>query len=140
MGIWRVAQRLGEAAARYSDNLSRYHSHSRSADTPSPLAPTTVVVGVDGCALGMQVRPRRRRRKAGEPRLPPLPVVEDGQFREVKTGVLLLPDERVESSPGRRSLVRRILVSCLGDADARAHPTRSLARFSKCKKLHTICK
>jgi hypothetical protein len=77
-----------------------------------------VVVGVDGCASGMQVRPRQRRRKAGEPRLPPLPVVEDGQFREVKTGVLLLPDERVESSLGRRSLVRRILVSCLGDADA----------------------
>ncbi len=118
MGIWRVAQRLGEAAARYSDDLSRYHGDSRSADAPSPLAPTTVVVGVDGCALGMQVRPQRRRRKAGEPRLPPLPVVEDGQFREVKTGVLLLPDERVESSPGRRSLVRRILVTCLGDADA----------------------
>jgi len=118
MGIWRVAQRLGEAAARYSDDLSRYHGDSRSAEAPAPLAPTTVVVGVDGCALGMQVRPQRRRRKAGEPRLPPLPVVEDGQFREVKTGVLLLPDERVESSPGRRSLVRRILVTCLGDADA----------------------
>jgi hypothetical protein len=118
MGIWRVAQRLGEAAARYSDDLSRYHGDSRSADAHAPLAPTTVVVGVDGCALGMQVRPQRRRRKAGEPRLPALAVVEDGQFREVKTGVLLLPDERVESSPGRRSLVRRILVSCLGDADA----------------------
>ena len=118
MGIWRVAQRLGEAAARYSDDLSRYHGDSHSADVLAPLAPTTVVVGVDGCALGMQVRPQRRRRKAGEPRLPPLPVVEDGQFREVKTGVLLLPDERVESSPGRRSLVRRILVTCLGDADA----------------------
>lgn len=86
MGIWRVAQRLGEAAARYSDDLSRYHGDSRSADALSTLAPTTVVVGVDGCALGMQVRPQRRRRKAGEPRLPPLPVVEDGQFREVKTG------------------------------------------------------
>jgi len=118
MGIWRVAQRLGEAAARYSDDLSRYHGDSRSADALAPLAPTTVVVGVDGCALGMQVRQQRRRRKVGEPGLPPLPVVEEGQFREVKTGVLLLPDERVESSPGRRSLVRRILVSCLGDADA----------------------
>jgi hypothetical protein len=43
--------------------------------------------------------------------------VEQGRFREVKTGVLLLPSERVETSPGRRSLVRRFLVSCLGDAD-----------------------
>src|SRR5271157_5709758 len=42
--------------------------------------------------------------------------VEKGQFREVKTGVLLLPQERVEPSPGRRS-VRRFLVTCLGDAD-----------------------
>jgi hypothetical protein len=32
--------------------------------------------------------------------------------------VLLLPSERVENSPGRHSLVRRFLVSCLGDADA----------------------
>ena len=36
---------------------------------------------------------------------------------EVKTRVLLLPEERVETSPGRRSVVRRFLVSCLGDAD-----------------------
>jgi hypothetical protein len=43
--------------------------------------------------------------------------VEQGQFRDVKTGVLLLPDERVETAPGRHSLVRRFLVTCLGDAD-----------------------
>src|ERR1700674_5465286 len=67
-------------------------------------------------ALGMQVRARRRRRQTGE-KLPPLPAVPDGHFREVKTGVLLLPDERVETSRGRHSLVRRFLVSCLGDAD-----------------------
>lgn len=65
----------------------------------------------------MQVRSQRRRRKAGEP-LPPLPPIEEGRFREVKTGVLLLPSERVETSPGRRSVVRRFLVTCLGDADA----------------------
>src|SRR6202045_3316301 len=53
--------------------------------------------------------------------LPPLPRVEDGHFREVKTGVLLLPEERVETSPGRRSVVRRFLGSCLGDADAIFH-------------------
>jgi hypothetical protein len=44
--------------------------------------------------------------------------VKDGHFQEVKTGVLLLPNERVETSPGRRSVVRRFLVTCLGDADA----------------------
>jgi hypothetical protein len=35
----------------------------------------------------------------------------------VKTGVLLLPAERLEPCPGRRSVVRRFLVTCLGDAD-----------------------
>jgi hypothetical protein len=80
-------------------------------------APGVVVLGVDGCVLGMQVRTKRRRLESGtQPE--PLPTVEEGHFREVKTGVLLLPNERVETSPGRRSLVRRFLVSCLGDADA----------------------
>jgi len=64
----------------------------------------------------MQVRAQRRRR-VGDELLPPLPPVEEGPFREAKTGVLLLPEERVESSPGRRSVIRRILVTCLGDAD-----------------------
>ena len=50
-------------------------------------------------------------------RLSAMRPVEKGQFREVKTGVLLLPQERVEPSPGRRSVVRRFLVTCLGDAD-----------------------
>lgn len=53
--------------------------------------------------------------------LPPLPPMEDGRFREVKTGVLLLPQERVETSPGRRPVVRCFLVSCLGDADDICH-------------------
>ena len=63
----------------------------------------------------------RRRRQSGAEKLPPLPVVEDGHFREVKTGVLLLPQQRGETSPGRRSVARRFLVSCLGDADAIFH-------------------
>ena len=117
MGIWRVAQRLGEAAARHSEALSRYHADSRSSAASTRAAPAAVVLGVDGCSLGMQVRSTRRRRKEGET-LPPLPAVEEGHFREVKTGVLLLPSERVETSPGRRSVVRRFLVTCLGDADA----------------------
>jgi len=116
MGVWRVTQRMGEAAARYSEGLSKYHSDSRSDPTLAQAAPGVVVLGVDGCALGMQVR-KRRRRFQSEGALEPLPAVETGHFREVKTGVLLLPNERVETSPGRRSLVRRFLVSCLGDAD-----------------------
>jgi len=117
MGIWRVAQRLGEAAAHYDDDLSRYHADSRSTGAPAQAAPSAVVLAVDGCSLGMQVRSKRRRRKDGKT-LPPLPPIKEGHFREVKTAALLLPSERVETSPGRRSVVRRFLVTCLGDADA----------------------
>jgi hypothetical protein len=120
MSVWRAAQRLGQAAADYSEGLSAYHANSLSPGIENADAPQTVVLSVDGCALGMQVRARRRRRKDGE-KLSPLPAIPDGHFREVKTGVLLLPDERVETSPGRHSLVRRFLVSCLGDADAIFH-------------------
>ena len=117
MGIWRVTQRLGEAAASHTEALSRYHADSRSTGTATAAAPSAVVLGVDGCSLGMQVRSTRRRRQPDQ-KLPPLPTIEEGHFREVKTGVLLLPSERVETSPGRRSVVRRFLVTCLGDADA----------------------
>ena len=116
MGVWRVAQRLGQAAADYSEALSQYHADSRSEALLAAETPPAVVLGVDGCTLGMQVRTHRRRRVGTGP-LPPLPVVEEGHFREVKTGVLLLPAERVETSPGRRSVVRRFLVTCLGEAD-----------------------
>lgn len=117
MGVWKVVQRLGESAAHYSDALSQYHADSRSEGAPTGDAPAAVVVSVDGCMLGMQVRTERRQRQGCKP-LPALPKVKEGQFQEVKTGVLLLPSERVENSPGRHSLVRRFLVSCLGDADA----------------------
>ena len=66
----------------------------------------------------MQVRRTRRHRTTAAEVLPPLPRVDEGHFREVKTGVLILPSERVQSSPGRHGLVRRILVTGLGDADA----------------------
>lgn len=117
MGVWRVTQRLGEAAAGYSEKISEYHSDSHSDDSQVGNGPAAVVLAVDACSLGMQVRTKRRRRKSDEEQLPPLPPVEDGRFRNVKTGVVLLPNERVETSPGRHSLVRRFLVSCLGDAD-----------------------
>src|SRR5437764_982308 len=83
--------------ARHSDALSRYHADSRSSGAPTQAAASAVVLSVDGCSLGMQVRSKRRRRQAGET-LPPLPPIEEGHFREVKTGVLLLPSERVETS------------------------------------------
>jgi len=116
MGLWKAVQRLGESAARHSEAVSQYHADSRSEDAPPRDAPPVVVLSVDGSMLGMQVRQHRRRRQDHQP-LPPLPPVEDGQFQEVKTGVLRLPSERVETSPGRHSLVRRFLVSCLGNAD-----------------------
>ena len=117
MGIWRVVQRLGGAAAQYSEGLSTYHADSRSETKPVEAAPDAVVLGLDGCTLGMQVRQHRRSRKTSDEALPPLPAVTEGRFREVKTGVLLLPAERFHPSPGRRSVVRRFLVTCLGDAD-----------------------
>ena len=56
MGVWRVAQRSGEAAAGYTEELSRYHNDRHRAGEPAtPLsqAAAAVVVGVDGCTLGM---------------------------------------------------------------------------------------
>ena len=117
MSVWRVVQRLGEACEQYGEALARYHADSGSTSAATVPPPAVVVLGVDGCALGMQVRSQRRRREASEVPLPPLSPVEEGRFREVKTGVLLLPVERVEPSPGRHALIRRFLVSCLGDAD-----------------------
>ncbi len=117
MSVWRCVQRLGEACLRYEEALNAHHLDSLGEPAQSASAPDTVVVGVDGCALGMQVRPKRRHFKRPEERLVPLPKVEEGHFREVKTGVLLLPEERFEPSPGRRSVLRRVLVSCLGNAD-----------------------
>jgi len=116
MGIWKVVQRLGESACGYTTGLSHYHADSRSEGASTQDAPAVVVLGVDGAMLGRQVRTHRRRRQGSET-LPPLPPVEEGQFQEVKTGVVMLPNERVETSPGRHSVVRRFLVSCLGDAD-----------------------
>ncbi len=60
MGVWRVAQRLGQAAACYSDALSQYHADSRSEGAPTQAAPATVLLSVDVCSLGMQERARRR--------------------------------------------------------------------------------
>ena len=116
MAVWRAVQRLGEACVAYTEQQSRFLGDARQGPPTEGAFPLAVLLGVDGSALGMQVRPHRRRRKDGEV-LPSLPPVEEGHFREVKTGVLLLPSERVEPSPGRCSVLRRVLVTCLGDAN-----------------------
>lgn len=116
MSVWRCVQRLGEACEQYTTDMVAYHKDPNSVVAEPEKAPDAVVLGVDGCALGMQVRTKRRRRDGNKP-LPPLPPVEDGHFREVKTGALLLPAERVETTPGRHSVIRRALVTCLGSAD-----------------------
>jgi hypothetical protein len=118
MTVWRAVQRLGADCEAHNVALSRYHSDAHSVATLATDSPAAVVLGVDGCFLGMQVRANRRRRLNAVKPLPPLPPVEEGHFREVKTGVLLLPSERVEPSSGRHSVLRRWVVSCLGDADA----------------------
>jgi hypothetical protein len=118
MTVWRVVQRLGAASETYTEAMGLYHADAHSIDSPATNAPRSVVLGVDGCFLGMQVRARRRRRLSADEPLPPLPPVEEGQFREVKTGVLLLPSERFQPSAARHSVLRRWVVSCLGDADA----------------------
>jgi hypothetical protein len=96
MGVWRVAQRLGQAAASYSETLSRDHTDSRSEGAPTHEAPARYYSVWMTAPSVMQVRARRRRQTGTDP-LPPLPTVEEGHFREVKTGVLLLPEERVET-------------------------------------------
>ncbi len=75
MGVWKVVQRLGESAARYSEGLSQYHADSRSEGASTREAPPAVVLSVDGSMLGMQVRKHRRRRTSAEP-LAPLPAVQ----------------------------------------------------------------
>jgi hypothetical protein len=115
MTVWRAVQRVGEAATSHHAALSAYHADPQG-PVPEPVdAPTTVVVAVDGCTLGMQVRATRRH--APGPDASPLPPVDEGHFREVKTGVLLQPADRVETAPGRHRVVRRVLVTCLGEAD-----------------------
>ena len=79
MGVWRVAQRGGEAAERYSDALSQYHGDSRSAGAPTDQAPGCVVLSVDGCLWGMQVR-KKRGRRVGAEKLPPAACREGRPF------------------------------------------------------------
>jgi hypothetical protein len=117
MGVWRCVQRLGEAGVRYAAALSASHVGSGSAPATGAHPPATVVLGVEGCLLGMQVRRRRRFTRPDDRRVP-LPPVAAERFREVKTGVRFHGHDRGETSPGRRAVVRRVLVTCRGEADA----------------------
>lgn len=117
MMVWRAVQRLGAAAVAHTDALSAYHAAPGSVAPAAAAAPPAVVVAVDGCVVGVQPRTTRRRRPTKTTSLPPLPPVPNGTFREVKTGVLLQPTDRV-TLPGRAGLVRRVVVTGLADADA----------------------
>jgi hypothetical protein len=116
MAVWRAVQRVGAASQAQTDALSAYHAQPTSVAPITGAPPPTVVVAVDGCVIGMQTRPTRRRRPTKATPLAPLPPVPDGTFREVKTAVLLQPTDRVPL-PDRAGLVRRIVVTGLTDAD-----------------------
>lgn len=116
MMVWRAVQRLGAAAQTHTDALSTYHAAPASVAPVAAAPPPTVVVAVDGCVIGTQARSTRRRRPTKTTPFPPLPPVPDGTFREVKTAVLLQPTDRV-ALPDRASLVRRVVVTGLTDAD-----------------------
>jgi len=117
MTVWRCVQRLGVACEQYTEQQVRLHNDPDAVPSEPSDAQDVVWVGVDGCSVGVQTRQHRRRRESPEQKLPPLEPIEEGQFREVKTGAIFLPAQRLEPSPGRRSVLRRILVSCLGNAD-----------------------
>ena len=117
MMVWRAVQRLGAAAVTHTDALSAYHAAPGSVAPAAAAAPPAVVVAVDGCVVGVQPRATRRRRPTKTTPLPPLPPIPEGTFREVKTGVLLQPADRV-TLPDRAGLVRRVVVTGLADADA----------------------
>jgi hypothetical protein len=117
MTVWREVQRLGMAVEAHELALCRYHGDGRTPHPDPQDAPDVVLLEPDGAALGMQRATRAKRSVAAAAsgtRSTPQP----SEFREVKTGVLMLPAERVEPSPGRRSVLRRVVVTCLGNADA----------------------
>jgi hypothetical protein len=66
MTVWRSVQRLGEAADKYTEEQACFFADPRCDAAVQGDGPLAVLLGVDGCALGMQVRTKRRRRKANE--------------------------------------------------------------------------
>jgi hypothetical protein len=137
MMVWRAVQRLGAAALAYTDALSAYHAAPGRVAPAAAAAPRAVVVAVDGCVVGVQPRATRRRRPTKTTPLPPLPPVLDGTFREVKTGVLLQPADRV-TLPERAGLVRRVVVTGLADADALFRQVTAQLRERDWLSPHTV--
>src|SRR5512136_252874 len=56
MTVWREVQRLGEACEKHTEEQARFHADPNQAACGPTVGPDAVVLGVDGCALGMQVR------------------------------------------------------------------------------------
>lgn len=114
MVVWREVKRLGQSWDIYEEEVSRHYGDVRNTNGACDAAPDVVLLETDGATLCMQGETRRKR---DEPRPSETTTAgEPSEYREVKTGVLLLPSERVQKGE-RRSLVRRVLVSCLGNAD-----------------------
>ena len=130
MAVWREVQRLGAAYEAYDQALSLDHGDVARPVRTRPRA---------GCHPARtrwrgsrNQRPKRKKRSSAAaeavPKAAPKAVPEavseaaskaaskaapqPSEFREVKTGALMLPAERVETSPGRRSVLRRVLVTC----------------------------
>jgi hypothetical protein len=57
MGVWRVAQRLGQAAATYSEALSQYHADSRSEGASLAQTPPAGGHGTTASLAGHRARP-----------------------------------------------------------------------------------
>ena len=116
MAVWREVQRLGAAYEAHDQARCRYHNDARTPCPEPESAPDVVLLEPDGAALGMQ-RKKRKKRTGSAAETARTTTPQPSEFREVKTGVLMLPAERIETSPGRRSVLRRVVVTCLGDAD-----------------------
>ena len=117
MGIWRVAQRLGQAAVHHTDGLSLYHADSRSIGAPTQVAPWDRSIGRGWLQLGnastfqtASARSAKHCRRYHQSR--------KGVSAKSRRVFRCCPASEWKPPPGRRSAVRRFPVTCLGDADA----------------------
>ena len=103
MTVWRAVQRLGEAAASHRA-LSAHHADPRTDRPVRAHAPAAMwwrsMAASWACRSARSADHARR----GPPGAPP---VEDGHFREVKTGVLL-----VRPSASRSRPIGTVCVAC----------------------------
>ncbi len=98
----------------------------RSVDTPATDAPAAVVLGVDGCFLGMQVRARRGRRQSPDELLPPLPPSRKVTFGRSKRASCCKQGARQDCEMILEAAFRCPLgATANGEAVARANETAS---------------